>query len=161
MSLAAGTAQAIPSPASKAVAPLGFQVMCLRTPAACKPGGAEEIALTKDILKTLRTVNQRVNSAIRPRRDGRTDTWTLNASSGDCEEFVLAKRQKLMDLGLPSSALRIAQVRTRHGEGHAVLVVRTDQGDIVLDNLTTRLTRLETTGYRLVAMSGANPLSWN
>lgn len=159
--LAAPSAQAIPAPKGSAVAPMGFQLFCLKSPGFCQPGGAEEVAMTPELLKLLREVNLSVNAAIRPRADGRIDTWTLNARAGDCEDYVLAKRMELIEQGLPPSALRIAQVRTRKGAGHAVLVVNTDQGDVVLDNLSTRIGKLPSTGYRLVAMSSADPLVWN
>lgn len=146
--------------AARTAAPLGFQLMCLRAPEACLPGGAEQVDVTPDLLKTLRQVNLRINLAIRPKSDGRTDRWTLGASRGDCEEYVLAKRHELISRGLPSSALRIAQVKTRKGEGHAILVVHTDAGDFVLDNLSQRLSELRATGYRLVAMSTADPRVW-
>lgn len=144
----------------KAVAPVGFQLLCLRSPAFCQPGGAAEVALTPEVQDLVGQVNRQVNRAIQPRADGKIDKWTLGATSGDCEDYVLAKRQKLMTLGLPSSALRIAQVRTRSGEGHAVLVVHTDQGDLTLDNLTPAIRKLGASGYRVVAMSTADPLVW-
>jgi predicted transglutaminase-like cysteine proteinase len=148
-------------PQGKAVAPLGFQLLCLRSPEFCRPGGAAEMAMTARLLQTLRQVNRQVNLAIRPRSDGSVDAWTLNTSSGDCEDYVLAKRQKLMSLGLPASALRIAQVRTAKGEGHAILVVHTDQGDFALDNLSPTIRKLGSSGYHVVAMSTADPLVWN
>lgn len=146
--------------AARTAAPLGFQLMCLRAPEACLPGGAARVAMTPQMLTTLRLVNLHVNPAIRPLPDGMTDRWTIGASKGDCEEYVLAKRLELIRRGLPRSALRIAQVKTRKGAGHAILVVHTDQGDVVLDNLSQRLFTLEATGYRLVAMSTADPRVW-
>ena len=39
-------------------------------------------------------------------------------------------------------------MRKPDGEGHAVLTVRTDEGDYVLDNLTDAIKPWEETGYR-------------
>lgn len=51
----------------------------------------------------------------------------------DCEDYALTKMAKLRELGWPREDLNIA-VCLDHGAGHAVLVVTTDRGDIVLDN---------------------------
>lgn len=60
--------------------------------------------------------------------------WTYPAGYGDCEDFVLAKRRQLIEAGWEPSTLLMAVVRERNGNGHAVLMVRTDRGDLVLDN---------------------------
>ena len=73
----------------------------------------------------------------------------------------MAKRRALIKSGVPSSALRIAYVKTRQGEGHAILVVKTNGRNLVLDNLTSAIRPLSQTGYRIVSMSGSNPRSWS
>ena len=85
----------------------------------------------------------------------------MNARQGDCEEFALAKRQRLIRAGLPASSLRLAYVKTRSGEGHAVLVVKTNTGDLVLDVLTNKIKPLSQSGLRLISIAGANPTSWS
>ncbi len=55
------------------------------------------------------------------------------------EDYVLAKRRALIQAGISPSALRIAYVKTRGGEGHAILVVKTDRGEFVLDNLNGKV----------------------
>jgi predicted transglutaminase-like cysteine proteinase len=142
-------------------APLGFQLMCLKTPAECRGGGKSSVAPSTHVLATLKTVNLQVNRTIRPRNDRGPDVWNANATSGDCEDYVLAKRRALIKAGLPPSALRIAHVKTRSGEGHAVLVVNTGGSDLVLDNLTHTIRSLSQTGYQLVSMSGADPRKWS
>jgi predicted transglutaminase-like cysteine proteinase len=142
-------------------APLGFQLMCLKTPSECKGGGSSSVQATNDVLETLKRINARVNNAITPRNDKGADVWTASATSGDCEDYVLAKRRALMKAGLPASALRIAYVKTRRGEGHAILVVKTSKGDFVLDNLNRSVRPLSQSGYRIVSMSGADPRSWS
>lgn len=142
-------------------APLGYQLMCLKSPQECKGGGPASVKATEDVLRMLKRVNAQVNRAITPRNDRGADVWTASASSGDCEDYVLAKRRALMKAGFSASALRIAYVKTRRGEGHAILVVKTSRGDLVLDNLTSAIKPLSQSGYRIVSMSGANPMNWS
>ena len=142
-------------------APLGYQLMCLKTPQECKGGGSSSVKATESVLQTLKRVNAQVNRAITPRNDRGADVWTASASSGDCEDYVLAKRRALVKAGFSPSALRIAYVKTRRGEGHAILVVKTSRGDLVLDNLTSAIKPLSQSGYRIVSMSGANPMNWS
>lgn len=143
-------------------APLGYQLMCLKNPAECQGGGAAKVKATSDVMATLKRVNARVNSSIKPRNDSGADVWNASATtSGDCEDYVLAKRRALIREGLPASSLRIAYVKTRSGVGHAILVVKTSKGDYVLDNLNRSVRPLSQAGYRIVSMSGANPMKWS
>jgi predicted transglutaminase-like cysteine proteinase len=112
------------------------------------------------MLRLLDRVNLAVNRQITPRADRGADTWSLDASAGDCEDYVLAKRKQLIAAGLPANALRIAYVKTRTGEGHAVLVVVAGSEHYVLDNLTSAIRPFARTGYRLVSMQGENPGIW-
>lgn len=150
-----------PSMAALTNAPLGYQLMCLQHPSECRGGGAAAVQADMDLIGKLRHVNSLVNRSIRPRNDRGLDTWSLNVASGDCEDYVLAKRHKLIELGVPASSLRIAAVKTRSGQGHAILVVNTDQGKLVLDNMNSAIRPLEATGYRVVHMQSANPASWS
>lgn len=153
---------AMAGPASAASkAPLGYQLMCLKTPAECQGGGSSTVEATAEVMATLKRVNTRVNNAITPTNDSNGDVWTVNATTGDCEDYVLAKRRALIQSGLPASALRIAYVKTRTGIGHAILVVKTTRGDYVLDNLNRSVRPLSQAGYRIVSISGANPRNWN
>jgi predicted transglutaminase-like cysteine proteinase len=127
--------------------------------------GGEEIAMNTAVQvrqpwSTLKRVNAQVNSLISPKSDGRIDVWTVNARAGDCEDYVLSKRKKLIAAGLPASALRIAHVKTSSGEDHAILVVMTDKGKFVLDNLSKAVRPLSQTRYRVLAMQTANPKNW-
>lgn len=155
------TAMSVPVAQAGKHAPLGYQVMCLKNPASCKGGGKAKIEVTNDLMATLKRVNSHVNRSIRPRNDDGADVWSASAGSGDCEDYVLAKRAALIKAGVPSSSLRIAYVKTRRGEGHAILVVKTNGKDLVLDNLTATIRPLSQTGYRIVSMSGANPRQWS
>ena len=148
------------SPAS-AGAPLGYQLMCLKTPAECRGGGAAKQRLNSDEMSTLKKVNTSVNRKIKPRYDGDADVWSVNATSGDCEDYVLAKRRALIKAGFSASALRIAYVKTRSGQDHAVLVVKSNKGDLVLDNLTNQVKPLSQSGLRVISMSGKDPKKWS
>lgn len=141
-------------------APLGFQLLCLQHPEECRGGGSSSVDLTESLLGVIERVNSQVNRAIRPRNDSGGDVWTIGASSGDCEDYVLSKRRALINAGLPPSALRIAYVKAQ-GIDHAVLVIKTDGADLVLDNLASNIVPLRNTGYRLIAMSGADPMIWH
>ena len=141
--------------------PLGYLLMCVELPEECQAGGASSIVVTDEIENTLEQVNFKVNQSITPRRDEGADEWTVNASAGDCEDYVLAKRHQLIGLGLPPSALRIAYVKTRSQEGHAILVVKTPGEDLVLDNLNSTVEALDDSGYRIISMSGPDPLVWS
>lgn len=158
--LTAAIAGATPAVAGSK-APLGYQLMCLKTPAECQGGGSSKVVVTDDIMATLKRVNVRVNNAITPRNDRGADVWNASATSGDCEDYVLAKRRALIKAGLPASSLRIAYVKTRGGVGHAILVVKTTKGDFVLDNLNRSVRPLSQSGYRIISMSGANPKQWS
>jgi predicted transglutaminase-like cysteine proteinase len=141
--------------------PLGYLLMCVELPEECEAGGASSIVVTDEIEVTLAQINSRVNHAIVPLRDEGADVWTVNASAGDCEDYVLAKRHQLIALGLPPSALRIAYVKTRAQEGHAILIVKTGAEDLVLDNLSSTVEPLNESGYRIISMSGPDPLVWS
>ena len=142
--------------------PMSFRMFCAMSPAECRPGGASKIALTQDTLRLLEQVNGRVNRAIRPKLDHPAlQVWRVNPRSGDCKSYVVSKRHQLIEAGLPASALRIAYVKTSKGLGHAVLVVKTSQGDLALDNLNGKIKLFSETGYRVVAVSQADPRRWS
>lgn len=141
--------------------PESFQVFCAVNPRECQPGGDAKIALDSDVMRLLNRVNARVNRAIRPRLDSPlVQVWRVNPSVGDCKSYVVSKRHELIRAGLSPSALRVAYVKTRDGQGHAVLVVKTHNGDLTLDNLTGEIRLFRETGYRVVGMSGADPRRW-
>src|ERR1700748_3059186 len=118
---------------------------------------------------TLEDVNQYVNGRVRQRSDaanyGVTDYWELPLESGngagDCEDYALEKRKLLTDKGIPENALSIALVQTDWGEAHAVLLVRTDKGDYVLDNLSSWIQPWKDVSYTwLERQSNWDPDVW-
>lgn len=107
---------------------------------------------------TVAMVNQQVNANTRYQADaqrfGQHDVWVEANGAGDCEDFVLAKRQRLLALGVPPEAMRIvtASVKISHfgrEQGHAALVVRTTEGEWVLD-MTGAPMRKQDMPYRWV-----------
>lgn len=123
-------------------APDGFVDFCTRFPVDCREAGepSRAVVLTEDRWVELVETNRSVNRSISPTTDrefyGREEFWTFPQTAGDCEDYVLLKRHKLIGKGWPSSVLLITVVRDENGEGHAVLTVGTDRGDLILDNRT-------------------------
>jgi predicted transglutaminase-like cysteine proteinase len=139
--------------------PFAYIKLCVEHPSSCKTSqgriavvASGQVKLNRKLRSQLASVNSSVNRAIRPKRDSGGDTWTVGAKSGDCEDYVLSKRAKLIAMGWPSRALAIAVVRTRGGQGHAVLVVNTDQGRLILDNLVKDVRSKNRSPHRFVSM---------
>jgi predicted transglutaminase-like cysteine proteinase len=147
--------------------PYGFVNFCKRSPAECAQGPQEEqrFGASPERLAEIDAVNRTVNGEIAPVTDkvlyGETDYWTIPTRKGDCEDYVLLKRKRLMQLGWPASALLITVVRDELGEGHAVLTVRTRQGDYILDNKTDDIKLWYQVPYQFVMrQSYLNPTVW-
>jgi len=116
--------------------------------------GAATLVLDAGAWALLNRVNRSVNRRIRNASDianyGKADYWQApsgNNARGDCEDYVLAKREALIASGVPATALSIAIVETRWGESHAVLLVSGDSGEVVLDNLSAWISRWDRTDY--------------
>jgi predicted transglutaminase-like cysteine proteinase len=140
----------------------GMAQFCASYGSQCRVETTSKVTLTNELLAVLQQVNSRVNSSIRAVADRPgSDRWALNPRSGDCEDFALSKRAALISRGVPAGVLRIALTKTRRGEPHAVLVVKTSGGDYVLDNLRQNVMTLRQSGYRVQFMSGQNPLQWS
>ena len=142
------------------LAPFAFIRYCVNTPAACRPSQAEKLDWSWRNKAIVVRVNRWVNRSIRPIND-QGDSWDANVRSGDCEDFALTKRLALLKAGLPASALRIAVATTASGEGHAVLVVKTNAGDFVLDNRSNRMLMWHQTDLTFIKIASAeNPRLW-
>lgn len=150
----------------RTMAPFAHVKFCVRNPDECKAGnGAPEVVLSAFARRELQSVNSAVNRSIAPRNDAADqtgdDSWQVNVKSGDCEDFALTKRDHLIAMGWSPNALRIAVTSTPSGEGHAVLVVKTDGGDLVLDNRTNAIKNWRDTDLRwIMIQSGENPRIW-
>ena len=120
--------------------PIGHAHYCQRLPHECVGNRhiVEEVSLNEQNWRELLTINAQVNAAIKPITDMEfyqtAEHWTMPRTHGDCEDYVLMKRAALIERGWPASTLLITVVREPSGEGHAVLTVKTDRGDVILDN---------------------------
>lgn len=150
-------------------APIGYQNFCLQYSNECRGENrdATEVELTVQRWKELQEVNREVNLAIKPVSDqaqyNSIEVWTYPTSGkGDCEDYVLLKRRKLIALGWPASALLITVVRDENNEGHAVLTVRTRRGDLILDNKHSKIHAWNNTLYTFIKRQSAfNPQKWD
>lgn len=143
-----------------AITPLSMQFFCAQNKSECAGGGGRgQVTMSPNLMAVLKQINVQVNRSIRPQRDT-ADVWELNPTSGDCEDYVLSKRSALIRQGVSAGALRIAYTHTRRGEPHAVLVVRTSEGDFVLDNLSNSVKTLRASGYNIRSMSSSDPTRW-
>ena len=164
----APTPQAGPSAAPNVTAPTPAIVSEAATPVL--DAQTDKVALDVATWSKLVRINTFVNRAIRPASDlevyGVSDWWATPLSSGlapfgDCKAYVLEKRRELIAAGIPGSALSIAVVRTPWRELHAVLVVATEDGDLVLDNLNRDIRPWTQTAYTWEArQSPSDPLVW-
>ena len=148
--------------------PIGWVEFCIENPRECdgKPLEARDVVLTTAAWKDLQRINKWVNEQIKPMTDlehwGVVERWSYpDDGYGDCEDYVLLKRRMLMQAGWPRQALLITVVRDLKGEGHAVLTVKTDKGEFVLDNQEEEVRLWSETGYRYVKrQSQTDPNFW-
>jgi predicted transglutaminase-like cysteine proteinase len=146
---------------------LGWVRFCDEMPAECAIDANEPgtVALSQATWNTIVAVNRRVNGRIKPITDkehwGLVDRWEFpDDGMGDCEDFQLLKRRLLVEKGLPRRALRMTVVIDELGEGHAVLMVRTDRGDYILDNKTSTVLPWDQTGYVYVKRESQDNQAW-
>lgn len=150
--------------AKPTLAPFAFVSFCVAHGEECRDDNrADTLVLTPLLLRELRRVNFQVNRDIKPENDvAGHDEWSINVQRGDCEDYVLTKRSRLVKLGWPANKLRVAVTVTPNNNGHAVLVVSTDSGDLVLDNRNNDIRNWRDTDLRwLKIQSDTNPLFWN
>lgn len=148
--------------------PIGHYEFCKVNSAECSIRTPDRgvLRLTDNLSREIEAINAEVNHAVRPMNDsdiyGKDEVWAYpDDGVGDCEDYVLEKRRRLNEKGISLSNLLITVVRKRDGEGHAVLTVRTDRGDYILDNLNDTAKPWLETGYRfLKRQSSTNTGRW-
>lgn len=139
-----------------------------RGDAAAEPTMVATTAVSPLSARETAKINTRINRSIRRMTDaelyGRADYWAGGGDKvkqGDCEDYVMAKRHALINAGVPEDAVSIATVRTRYGELHAVLLVATATGEVVLDNLSPWVLPWNEAPYRwLDRQVGGSPTHW-
>jgi predicted transglutaminase-like cysteine proteinase len=149
-------------------APIGWVEFCNENPKECAASASQprDVVLTPKAWRDLVRVNKWANDTIKPVTDmehwGVVERWSYpEDGKGDCEDYVLLKRKILVEAGWPREALLITVVRDKKGEGHAVLTVKTDRGEFVLDNQEEEVLLWFETGYRFVKrQSQGNPNVW-
>jgi predicted transglutaminase-like cysteine proteinase len=148
--------------------PIGWVEFCIEYDPECKtkPSAARDVVLSTQAWKDLQRINLWVNTNVKPMTDmdhwGVVERWNYpDDGYGDCEDYVLQKRKMLMQAGWPREALLITVVRDQHGDGHAILTVKTDKGEYILDNQTDNILLWADTGYRFVKrQSQSDPNVW-
>jgi predicted transglutaminase-like cysteine proteinase len=147
--------------------PIGAADFCRRYQSECLPNAkvVDDVHLTPRNWQQLLDVNTYFNTKIVPETDqqlyGVAEYWTYPHGFGDCEDIALAKRRQLIQQGWPVSALLMTVVKDTDGEGHAVLMVRTDRGDMILDNQDSVVRDWKDSPYHfLKRQSQANPGQW-
>ncbi len=148
--------------------PYGWIEFCQRYKGECdtKALPALDVNATADSMKRIKQINAWVNTTIKPMSDmdhwGVVDRWDYPTDGyGDCEDYVLLKRRLLINEGFPRQGLLVTVVKDEKGEGHAVLTVKTNKGEFILDNLEDEVRAWNKTRYRFVKrQSQTDPNVW-
>jgi len=120
----------------------------------------QPVTVSPQVMAMMNGVNRHVNESIRYASAralyGNEDYWTLpldagGLRAGDCKDYVLEKRKALVEQGVPAGNLSIAVVMLRTGVAHAVLLVATDHGDLVMDSLSSWILPWNQLDYRWVS----------
>lgn len=148
--------------------PIGHLQFCQENRQECQGGTASPVVvkLTEARWQELIALNTEINRRIQPVTDeelfGKLEYWTYpSGSAGDCEEYVLEKQRTLIAKGWPKSALLITVAKDVKNAGHAVLTVRTDHGDMILDNQVEAVLPWYSTPYRYIKRQSTKaPAKW-
>ncbi len=165
-----GFAEATPATmgiTGNAAPPIGHYEFCRDNPSECAYAGGDAgpAILSEDRWKTILKINYTVNTTIKPMTDmelyGVEEKWAIPTWAGDCEDYALLKRKELIAAGFSPSDTLMTVVLQPNGEGHAVLTVRTDHGDFILDNMRNKVMLWSDTEYTyLKRVSVENPSRW-
>ena len=147
--------------------PIGHYEFCQRETGECSQKTAKKapVELTRKLWSAIIEINNAVNAAVEPRTDmeiwGKEEVWSYPTNVGDCEDYALEKRRRLMAIGVAPADLLMTVARQPNGDGHAVLTVRTSRGDFILDNLEGKVKLWSETPYTyLKRQSERNSGAW-
>jgi len=149
--------------------PYGWKDFCGRRPHECDVGSSQaaEIHWDRKTSDIVNHINHAVNSEITPMSNYDhwgtiLDHWDyLVDGKGDCKIYALEKRRRLMAMGFPRQALLMTIVHDLNGQGHTILTLMTNEGDLVLDNMTGTIKPWDKTGYDFIkAQSQTDPNVW-
>ncbi|MHB8885246.1 MAG: transglutaminase-like cysteine peptidase [Methylovirgula sp.] len=137
--------------------PYGWLGFCQRYAGECTHGAlsAVDINLTQRAIREISRINMWVNRAVQPVSDWDhwhvADQWDYPMDGkGDCEDYALLKRRLLIARGFPRQALLMTVVKDEHNDGHAILTVKTNHGEFILDNLSNEIKPWAQTPYHFV-----------
>ncbi|WP_157928810.1 transglutaminase-like cysteine peptidase [Pararhizobium haloflavum] len=139
----------------KTTVPYGHHIFCKAHEAECQPmATAEPAALDEAAWRLVDGINRSVNRSIKPKSDaavhGAIEVWSYASTYGDCEDYALHKRRRLIDAGFAPSNVLLTMVRLRSGVAHIVVTLRTTGGDVVLDSQRDDIRRWNDTGYQIL-----------
>jgi predicted transglutaminase-like cysteine proteinase len=148
--------------------PIGWVEFCVDHPVECKAttSAPRDVVLSNKAWTDLVRINKWVNENVKPMTDmdhwGVVEKWSYpDDGYGDCEDYALLKRRMLIEAGWPREALLMTVVREKNGNGHAVLTVKTDKGEFILDNQEERILLWSETSYRFVKRQAqSDPNRW-
>jgi predicted transglutaminase-like cysteine proteinase len=152
-----------------ALAPMAHTFFCLKYPADCKVEKTvpadDVVTLTAQRWGELVRINATVNRAIIPHPNTRGlagEVWLISPREGECHDYAVTKRHELLALGWPERDLLLSEVVTSWGEHHLVLVIRSNKGDFVADNLDPNIRTWTQVPYQWVRVqSPGNPMIWS
>src|SRR5579872_106358 len=131
---------------SAVLPPIAHSRFCLTYPDDCEVHSIDfrhrNIELTMARWNELNNVNRDVNRSIEPfvpDESATVEQWRISPAVGDCKDYAVTKRHELLARGWPSRALLLSEVIVPSGEHHLILVVRTKDVDLVLDNLNANI----------------------
>jgi predicted transglutaminase-like cysteine proteinase len=143
--------------------PLGAELFCLENATECSKqrSATQQVKMTPELWAELLSVQYNINRKFKLTQEVRF-AWDYSADgTGNCVQFALEKRRALIMRGWPPGALQLATAVTPANIGHLVLVIDTDEGDWVLDNLRPDVVRWQQLPYRWIArQQGASMEDW-
>lgn len=160
-----------------ALAPLAHTFFCMQYPADCvvhkltfrrgiayTPFVRTKLELTEQRWNELVAVTIEVNRAIRPEANTAgllAERWLIAPAAGDCNDYAVTKRHRLIALGWPPQSLLLAEVVTAWGEHHLVVVASMQEGDFVIDSLNDAVRPWSRSGYKWVRVqTPTDPFIW-
>ena len=127
--------------ASVSEPPDHYREFCSNYESACDLEGESLVTWSPDVRERIEAIHSEVNQETEFVSDrealGLADEWDYpRGCRGDCEDFALEKRRRLVEAGFPSASLTMAiGFHEVQFFPHAVLLVESSKGTWVLDNL--------------------------
>lgn len=144
--------------------PMGAVLFCEANSGECPQQAAvppQEVPMTPQRWDELRAVQYAVDQEIVPSPRADIAWHYAQGGVGNCVQYALEKRRRLLARGWPAAALELATVVTPNNNRHLVLVIATNHGDWVLDNLRRDLARWQDLPYQWRArQQGASLRDW-